>query len=129
MRKQGAMDAFSRNQWRHFFFVCTVFVGASFFPGIALGSGAGYTPLADALCTGVRMFTGPFGRALVTLSIIFLGTQALFGRVSWGPTILNCCGVATMYGAADMVTALGGMDADCSGAYDSPITFMNWVAG
>ncbi len=65
-------------------------------------------PLGDTLCTVVDWFQGPIGSGIATLAIIVIGVGALMGKVSWGMAIIVGLGVGIIFGAADIVTMLGG---------------------
>ena len=64
--------------------------------------------LVNVLCGVVSWFTGPVGAGIATLAIIIIGVGALLGKVSWGMAIIVGIGVAIVFGASSIVTALGG---------------------
>lgn len=72
------------------------------------GAVAGATPIGNALCNAVGFFTGKTGKALATIAILVIGIGALMGKVSWGMAIIVGVGVALIFGAAAMVTAIDG---------------------
>lgn len=69
--------------------------------------------LSLVLCNVVGWFTGPVGAAIATLAIIVIGVGALLGKVSWGMAIIVALGVAIIFGAPSIVSALGG-NATCT---------------
>lgn len=69
--------------------------------------------LTNVLCGVVGWFTGAVGAGIATLAIIIIGVGALLGKVSWGMAIIVGLGVAIVFGAGTIVTALGGNSA-CS---------------
>lgn len=68
--------------------------------------------LSDTLCNVVGWFQGPVGAGIATLAIIVMGIGALMGKVSWGMAIIVGLGVAIVFGAETIVSALGGTS-DC----------------
>src|SRR4051812_33815987 len=69
---------------------------------------AATTPMGDVLCTVTAWFTGNTGKGLATIAITVIGIGALLGKVSWGMAIIVGIGVAIIFGAAGIVTAMGG---------------------
>ena len=65
------------------------------------------TPLGGMLCNVAAFFTGNTGKGLATLAIIVIGVGALMGKVSWGMAIIVGLGIALIFGASAMVTAIG----------------------
>jgi type IV secretory pathway VirB2 component (pilin) len=65
--------------------------------------------LTVALCNVVNWFNGPIGKGVATLAVIILGLGALFGKVSWTITLVGITGVALIFGATSVVSALGGI--------------------
>jgi len=66
------------------------------------------TPMGTVLCTVQRWFTGNTGRGLATIAITIIGIGALLGKVSWGMAMIVGIGVAIVFGAAGIVSAMGG---------------------
>lgn len=65
--------------------------------------------IADSLCKVVGWFLyGDFGRAIASFTIIFLGLQAFFGKISWGTTIIFTVGIIAIFGAQEIVEAITG---------------------
>jgi type IV secretion system protein VirB2 len=82
-------------------------------PELAFASGVD-TPMGTVLCTVTAWFTGNTGRGLATIAITVIGIGALLGKVSWGMAIIVGVGVAIVFGAAGIVTALGAGATGCS---------------
>jgi len=73
------------------------------------------TPFGAVFCTIVKWFTGNTGKGLATIAITIIGIGALLGKVSWGMALIVGTGVAIVFGAASIVSAMGaGGPADCS---------------
>lgn len=70
--------------------------------------------LADAICTVIGWLQGSLGKAIASLSVIFLGIQAFFGKITWGTVLLYAVGIMTIFGAQNIVEAVTG--ASASGA-------------
>ena len=85
-------------------------------PDLAFAT-AGDTPMGAVLCTVVAWFTGNTGKGLATIAITVIGIGALLGKVSWGMAIIVGIGVAIVFGAANIVSAmstnLGNVEAGC----------------
>ena len=79
----------------------TIFISPS---GAYAADGA--EALTQVLCEIVSWFTGYVGKAIATLAIISLGLGALFGKLDPGRGIIIVCGIAFMFGAADILEAL-----------------------
>ena len=65
------------------------------------------TPMGNVLCTVVGWFTGNTGKGLATIAITVIGIGALLGKVSWGMAMIVGIGVAIVFGAAGIVSAMG----------------------
>ncbi len=90
-------------------FCLSLFAIALFVPELAMAA----TPLSETLCAVVEWFTGPTGAGIATLAIIIIGVGALLGKVSWGMAIIVGLGVATIFGAGELVTALSTGGQNC----------------
>jgi len=64
------------------------------------------TPMGAVLCTVTAWFTGNTGKGLATIAITVIGIGALLGKVSWGMAIIVGIGVAIVFGAAGIVSAM-----------------------
>jgi type IV secretion system protein VirB2 len=65
------------------------------------------TPMGEVLCKVKDWFTGNTGKGLATIAITIIGIGALLGKVSWGMAMIVGIGVAIVFGAAQIVTAMG----------------------
>lgn len=81
-------------------------------PELALAEGEGglgdvaENPLARTLCNVVGWFTGSVGAGIATLAVIIIGVGALMGKVSWGMAIIVGLGVAIIFGAPKLISAM-----------------------
>src|SRR5579884_1336471 len=66
------------------------------------------TPMGNVLCTVAGWFTGNTGKGLATIAITVIGIGALLGKVSWGMAMIVGVGVSIVFGAAGIVSAMGG---------------------
>lgn len=73
----------------------------------SVGSGGTPSALSNILCNVVGWFTGPLGGAIATLAIIVIGVGALMGKVSWGMAIIVGLGIGVIFGAPQIVKAMG----------------------
>ena len=76
---------------------------------------AGNCGIADAICTVVSWFQGSLGKAIASLSVIFLGIQAFFGKITWGTVVLYAAGISAIFGAPSIVESFTGEPADVCG--------------
>jgi type IV secretion system protein VirB2 len=83
------------------------------FPELA---SAAANPIGTTLCAVVAWFTGTVGGGIATLAVIIIGIGALMGKVSWGMAIIVGLGVAVIFGAAPLITALSPAQAGTCGA-------------
>ncbi|MGE3713719.1 MAG: TrbC/VirB2 family protein [Alphaproteobacteria bacterium] len=65
------------------------------------------TPMGRVLCTVTAWFTGNTGKGLATIAVTIIGIGALLGKVSWGMAIIVGIGVAIIFGAGQLVNAMG----------------------
>ena len=66
-------------------------------------------------CNVVNVLNGVTGRAIATVAVIAVGVGALLGKISWGMALIVALGVALIFGAGTIVTALGGTSTGCTG--------------
>jgi type IV secretory pathway VirB2 component (pilin) len=81
-----------------------------------------YTQIESTLCKVLEMLTGTIGKAIAAFAIIFIGVSLFMGKVSWGLAISTALGIGAIFGAAGLVTSLGGgtLDIDdCASANDA----------
>ena len=81
-------------------------------PDMAFADGVN-TPMGNVLCTVTNWFTGNTGKGLATIAITIIGIGALLGKVSWGMAMIVGIGVAIVFGAAQIVSAMGGGATGC----------------
>jgi len=81
-------------------------------PDFAMATGVD-TPMGTVLCTVTGWFTGNTGQGLATIAITVIGIGALLGKVSWGMAIIVGIGVAIVFGATTIVTAMGAGASGC----------------
>lgn len=93
----------------HLLVLFAVVVGASLLPEMANAN-----VIQGVFCNVVTIMTGTTGKALATVAIIAVGVGALLGKISWGMALIVALGVALVFGAASIVTALGGAGSGCS---------------
>ena len=72
------------------------------------------TPMGNVLCTVSEWFTGNTGKGLATIAITIIGIGALLGKVSWGMAIIVGIGVAIVFGATTIVSAMGAGATGCT---------------
>ncbi|NBV06316.1 MAG: hypothetical protein EBS06_03650 [Proteobacteria bacterium] len=72
--------------------------------------------LVTTMCNMMKIVTGNAGKAIASFAIIAVGVGFFTGKVSWGLLIGVSAGVAAMFGAPTIVSAISGKTAyDCSG--------------
>lgn len=83
----------------------------SMLPDAALASN---NALEAVFCNIVSLLTGTTGKAVATVAIIAVGVGALLGKISWGMALIVAVGVALVFGAGTIVSALGASANDCA---------------
>lgn len=81
-----------------------------------------YTTLESTLCKMLAMLNGTIGKGVAAFAIMFVGISLFMGKVSWGLAISTALGIGAIFGAAGIVSALGGGDLEieeCATANDS----------
>ena len=73
--------------------------------------------LVNTMCNALQIITGNAGKAFAAFSIISVGIGFFTGKVSWGLMIGVAAGIAAMFGAPSIVSAITG-----KGAYDCGAT-------
>ncbi|MBL6621368.1 MAG: TrbC/VirB2 family protein [Rickettsiales bacterium] len=66
------------------------------------------TQIEATLCNILYFLTGTIGKAIAAFALVFLGISLFLGKVSWGLAISTALGVATIFGAPQLVETLGG---------------------
>ena len=70
--------------------------------------------LVDVMCNVLRIVTGNGGKAFAAFAILSVGIGFFTGKVSWGLMIGVAAGIAAMFGAGSIVSAITGQSAmDC----------------
>ncbi len=70
--------------------------------------------LVDVMCNVLRIVTGNGGKAFAAFAILSVGIGFFTGKVSWGLMIGVAAGIAAMFGANTIVSAITGQSAmDC----------------
>ncbi len=100
----------------HLLVLVAVFVGASLLSNAASANGtAGNSnAIEQVFCNAVLVLTGTTGKAIATIAVIAVGVGALLGKISWGMALIVALGIALIFGAASIVTALGGTGNKCT---------------
>ncbi len=71
--------------------------------------------LVNVMCNVQRVVTGNAGKAFAAFAIISVGVGFFTGKVSWGLMIGVAAGIAAMFGAATIVSAITGKSTyDCT---------------
>ncbi len=95
----------------------SVTVGVTVLPDMAVAAAGDGGAISTVLCNIVTALTGNTGRAIGTIAIIVVGIGALLGKISWGVALIVAMGVALVFGATNIITALGGtVGGSCSSA-------------
>lgn len=71
-----------------------------------------YTQIESTLCKMLSMLNGTIGKGVAAFAIMFVGISLFMGKVSWGLAISTALGIGAIFGAADVVSSLGGGDLD-----------------
>jgi type IV secretory pathway VirB2 component (pilin) len=72
--------------------------------------------LVGTMCNMMKIVTGNFGKAVAAFAIIAVGIGFFTGKVSWGLLVGVTAGVAAMFGAPTIVSAISGKSTyDCQG--------------
>ncbi|GDX36146.1 hypothetical protein LBMAG18_06570 [Alphaproteobacteria bacterium] len=64
--------------------------------------------LTDVMCNVLRVATGNAGKAFAAFAIISVGIGFFTGKVSWGLMVGVAAGIAAMFGAPQIVSAISG---------------------
>jgi len=82
---------------------------------IANSSTVNSNVLVDVMCNVLRIVTGNGGKAFAAFAILSVGIGFFTGKVSWGLMIGVAAGIAAMFGANSIVSAITGQSTmDCS---------------
>jgi len=66
--------------------------------------------VGESLCDIVEAMQGTVGKGIATLSVLFLGIGAFFGKVNWGLVVMVGVGIAAIFGGNEIVDII--TDAD-----------------
>ncbi len=66
--------------------------------------------LTRTMCRALRVITGSAGKAFAAFAIISIGIGFFTGKVSWGLMIGVAAGIAAMFGAPSIVSAITGKE-------------------
>jgi type IV secretory pathway VirB2 component (pilin) len=70
--------------------------------------------LVTTMCNAMKIVTGNAGKAFAAFAIISVGIGFFTGKVSWGLMIGVAAGIAAMFGAPSIVSAITGNSSfDC----------------
>lgn len=69
-----------------------------------------YTQIEITLCKMLAMLSGTIGKSVAAFAIMFVGISLFMGKVSWGLAISTALGIGAIFGAAGVVSSLGGGD-------------------
>ncbi len=64
--------------------------------------------LSKVMCRALNIITGSAGKAFAAFAIISVGIGFFTGKVSWGLMIGVAAGIAAMFGASSIVSAISG---------------------
>ncbi len=64
--------------------------------------------LVDVMCNVLRIVTGNGGKAFAAFAILSVGIGFFTGKISWGLMIGVAAGIAAMFGANTIVSAITG---------------------
>jgi type IV secretory pathway VirB2 component (pilin) len=65
------------------------------------------TDIEQTLCDILKILTGTAGKAIAVFALVFLGISLFLGKVSWGLAVSTALGIATIFGAPQLVGVLG----------------------
>ena len=91
--------------------MCIVFclaVVVTMLPDLSALATSSDDPISEAVCTIVSKLTGPVGRAVATVAVVFVGIGLFLGKMSWGLAIAVGIGIGAIFGAAQIVQIVGG---------------------
>ncbi len=72
--------------------------------------------LVTTLCNMMKIITGNAGKAIAAFAIVAVGVGFFTGKVSWGLLVGVTAGIAAMFGAPTIVSAISGTSAyNCQG--------------
>ena len=82
---------------------------------VAKSTTANKTVLSKVMCNVFDIVTGTAGKTFAAFAIVSVGIGFFTGKVSWGLMIGVAAGIAAIFGAPSIVSAITGTDpVDCS---------------
>lgn len=76
--------------------------------------------LEIVFCNALALVTGTTGRTLAAIAVIATGAGFFLGKINWSTMIAVALGIATLFGAPTIVSAIAGGDSDpCDGVATS----------
>ncbi len=108
--KKSAQSAIDMG-W-HLLVLCAVVLGVSLLPEAS--SAAANNVIEQVFCNLVVILNGTTGKAIATVAVIAVGVGALLGKISWGMALIVALGIALVFGAGSIVSALGGTATACT---------------
>ena len=82
--------------------------------GTTLSVSSSSNILVDTMCNALKIIAGNAGKAFAAFAIISVGIGFFTGKVSWGLMIGVAAGIAAMFGAPSIVSAITGKSSfDC----------------
>ena len=75
-----------------------------FIPSVALAA------FDASMCNVMNVVTGTGGRAFAAVSVASVGAGFYFGKISWGMMVGTTAGIAVLFGAPSVVSAVSGDD-------------------
>lgn len=78
--------------------------------------------MEDTICAVVWIIWGPMGTGMAILAVCAVAAAAALGKASWGMALTVIAGIAIMFGASELATALGVGFADYRGGEYCPTT-------
>lgn len=74
------------------------------------GTGGGTLGNIDTVAGKVlTALTGTFAKTIATIAVVVLGLMAMFGKLAWDHALKVIFGIALVFGAAGIVTAVSGV--------------------
>jgi type IV secretory pathway VirB2 component (pilin) len=81
-------------------------VTATMLPNMAYATSGGFDFIT---CGFAGWMLGNTGRGMAILAVAILGIGASLGKISWGIAIVVAVGISAIFGAAALVTMVGGL--------------------
>ena len=103
MERFFSSSQINRCAWSFFAALCAIML-----PEIATAS-----PMEATLCSITDQLTGPIGRGVGAVAVIFLGFGLFMGKVTWGLGLAVGLGIGCIFGAPEIVDLLGGDASTC----------------